>query len=158
MDFVDYVGWMYEGGTRVPFIATWPARIKPKASDALIGQMDLVSSLAALTGRRLAADAAPDSFNVLPALLGDSPQGRDHLVEYANGLAIRRGQWKLIPGKGPEGKAGKKNARLAEPELYNLAADPAEAKNVAAERQDVAKDLTALLERVRSSGQSRPKT
>ncbi|MCX6635768.1 MAG: sulfatase-like hydrolase/transferase, partial [Acidobacteria bacterium] len=151
-------GSLYEGGTRVPFIATWPARIRPKVSDALIGQPDLLSSLAALTGRNLAADAAPDSFNLLPALLGDSAQGRDHLVEYANGLAIRKGPWKLIPTKGPEGKAGRQNALLREPELYNLAADPGETKNLAAERADVAKELTALLEQVRTAGRSRPKT
>jgi len=151
-------GSLYEGGTRVPFIATWPARIRPKVSDALIGQPDLLSSLAALTGRGLAADAAPDSFNLLPALLGDSAQGRDHLVEYANGLAIRKGPWKLIPTKGPEGKAGRKNALLREPELYNLAADPGETKNLAAERADVAKELTALLEQVVAGGRSRPRT
>ena len=149
-------GSAYEGGTRVPFIASWPARIRPRVSDALIGQQDLLASFAALTGRGLAADAAPDSFNVLPALVGDSTRGRDHLVEYANLLAIRKGPWKLIPAKGPEGKGGRRNAGSGETELYNLAADPGETKNVAAERADVAKDLAALLERVRTAGRSRP--
>ena len=58
-----------------------------------------------LTGQKLAADAAPDSMNVLPALLGESPQGRDTLVEHAGGLAIRKGNWKYIAG----GAAGKKS-------------------------------------------------
>ncbi len=76
---------LYEGGTRMPFLARWPKRIKPGVSDALIGQWDLMASLAALTGQKLSAGAGPDSQNVLPALLGESKTGRDHLVEHANG-------------------------------------------------------------------------
>src|SRR5262249_48060158 len=61
---------IYEGGTRVPLLARWPARIKPGVSSALLSQLDLFASLAALTGQKLSADAAPDSQNILPALLG----------------------------------------------------------------------------------------
>jgi arylsulfatase A-like enzyme len=151
---------IYEGGTRVPFIARWPGRIKPGVSGALLGQMDLVASFAALTGRRLAADAAPDSFNVLPALLGDSQRGRDHLVEYANALAIRRGAWKLIPADRVTGIVGPRragrNARSSAPELYDLASDIGETKNLAPERPEVVAELTALLDKVRTGGRSRP--
>ena len=137
---------IYEGGTREPFIASWPARIKPKVSDALIGQMDLVASFAALTGQKLAADAAPDSFNVLPALLGESKQGRDHIVEYANVLAIRKGQWKAIPARGARGGL----------ELYDLSTDIGETKNLAGARPEIASELTAMLEKLRERGRSRP--
>src|SRR5262249_15913252 len=44
---------LFEGGTRVPFLASWPARIKPGSSDALVCQVDLLASLAALVGRSL---------------------------------------------------------------------------------------------------------
>ena len=61
------------------------------------------NDLAALTGQILAKGDAPDSLNVLPALLGESKEGRDHLVEHAAGLSLRKGLWKLIaPGKGPK--------------------------------------------------------
>ena len=64
-------GSAYEGGTRVPFIARWPGRIKPGVSDELICHVDMLATFAALTGQTLPADAGPDSFNVLPALLGE---------------------------------------------------------------------------------------
>jgi arylsulfatase A-like enzyme len=154
----------YEGGTREPFIVRWPGRVKPGVSDALIGQWDLLASFAALTGQTLATEAGPDSFNVLPALLGEFKQGRDHLVEHANRLAIRKGQWKLVSAGGAapakaaakaKAKAGAK-AASAGPELYDLAADIGEKNNVAAQNPDVVKELTALLDQIREKGRSRP--
>ena len=53
---------LYEGGTRVPFLARWPARIKPGVSDALVSQVDFLATFAELTGQKLAADAGPDSL------------------------------------------------------------------------------------------------
>lgn len=148
---------VYEGGTRMPFMARWPARIKPGVSEALVGQMDLAASFAALTGQKLAEDAAPDSFNVLPALVGESRQGRDHIVEQGGTLAIRKGPWKLIPPR--EAAGGKKGSGKTEgsaPELYNLARDLGETTNAAAENPQVVAELTALLNKVRSAGRSRP--
>src|SRR5262249_20571256 len=84
----------YEGGTRVPLIASWPAKIKPGVSDALICQVDFLATFAALTHADLPGEAGPDSLDVLPALQGDSAKGRDHLVEQAGALAIRQGRWK----------------------------------------------------------------
>lgn len=146
-------GSIYEGGTRMPFLARWPARIKPGISNALIGQMDLVASFAALTGRKLPADAAPDSFNVLPALLGESQQGRDHIIEAAQGIALRRGPWKLIP---PQGRGGGKDRGPSSLQLYNLSADIGETKDVSAENPAIVKEMSAMLERLRTGGRSRP--
>jgi len=151
---------LYEGGTRVPFIIRWPARIRPGASAALVSQLDLLASYAALTEQKLAADAAPDSINVLPALLGESPQGRDTLVEHAGGLALRKGNWKYIAGGGAAGKKGKQSKAdnkkaPAEPELYDLTADLGESKNVIAAQPEVARELAALLQKVRTDGRSR---
>jgi arylsulfatase A-like enzyme len=137
---------IYEGGTRMPFIASWPAKIKPGVSDALIGQMDLLASFAALTGRKLAPDAGPDSFNVLPALVGESRLGRDHIVEHANIVALRKGQWKLIPARGERGRV----------ELYDLATDIGETKNLAGERPEMVRELSAMLDKLRATGRSRP--
>ena len=64
-------------------------------------------------------------------------------------LAVRRGPWKLIPD------GGKKKA-AAGPQLYNLADDLGETKNLAAEKPEVVKELTALLAKVREGPGSRP--
>ena len=94
----------FEGGTRVPLIVRWPARVKPGVSDALVCQVDLLASLAALTGQASSRRRrCPDSFNVLPALLGESKHGREHLVEHAGRLALRKGPWKLI-GRAARGR------------------------------------------------------
>jgi arylsulfatase A-like enzyme len=150
----------YEGGTRVPFVARWPGHVKPGVADDLICHVDLLATAAALTGQRLPDSAGPDSFNILPALLGeklDKPC-RDHLIEHGSALAIRKGAWKLIPagaagaGKGKKGKA--KGPTRAE--LYNLADDLGETKNLAAEHPDLVKEMTALLQQAREKGRSRP--
>ena len=78
----------YDGGTRVPFLARWPGHIKPGASSALVDQVDLLSTFAALTGQAAPSDAAPDSFNELPALLGRSKHARDQVVEHAGALSL----------------------------------------------------------------------
>jgi arylsulfatase A-like enzyme len=136
---------LHEGGTRVPLIARWPARIRPGVSRAVVSQVDLMASFAALTGRPLPASAGPDSLNVLAALVGESKEGRDHLVVHAGGLALRKGAWKYIPPQGS--RSG---------ELYNLEEDPGETKNLASERREIASDLGALLEKIRAAGRSRP--
>src|SRR5262245_53010619 len=60
----------FEGGTRVPFLVRWPAKVKPGLSEALVCQVDFPASFAAMTRQELAQPDGPDSFNVLPALLG----------------------------------------------------------------------------------------
>jgi arylsulfatase A-like enzyme len=140
----------YEGGTRVPLVVRWPGHVKPgTTSDALVSQVDLMHSLAKLCGQELAADAGPDSFDVLPALLGQSAKGRDHLVEQGGPIALRQGKWKLVARPGaprPEGRA----------ELYDLEADPGEKNNLAGKDPRKVKELTDLLNGIRKSGRSRP--
>jgi len=143
----------FEGGTRVPFIASWPARIKPGVSDALVSQLDLMSSFAALTGSSLPAGASPDGQNMLPALLGESKTGRDHLVEHASALSLRVGQWKLIsPNKGPavQKNTNTETGNAPEAQLYDLSADPGETKNLAHSQPARAKDMLNHLEKLRS--------
>jgi arylsulfatase A-like enzyme len=140
----------FEGGTRVPFITRWPARIKPGVSSALMCQIDFLATLGALAGETKPVATAPDGQNHLPALLGESPQGRETLIEQAGALTVRRGKWKLIPGSMGPKNSGPTNTELGndqQPQLYDLDADPGETKNVAAEYPDevaqLQKDLQA---------------
>jgi arylsulfatase A-like enzyme len=149
-----FKGGLYEGGHREPFIARWPGHVPAgKESKELICLVDMLATMAALVGKELPASAAPDSFDVLPALLAERPAKpcRESLVVQGGNvaLAIRKGPWKLIPD------AGKKKAP-AGPQLFNLADDLGEAKNLAAEKPDVVKELTALLTKVRDEPRSRP--
>jgi arylsulfatase A-like enzyme len=148
---------IYEGGTRVPLLARWPARIKPGVSDALMSQLDFVASFAELTGQKLATDAAPDSLNTLPALVGESKQGRDTLVEHANGLALRKGHWKYVAAPIAGKKGGKTDPSKAPgvAALYDLDTDIGETKNLIDNQSQIAAELSATLEKIRSSGRSR---
>src|SRR5690606_33483041 len=91
----------YEAGTRVPFIVQWLNMVQQGAvSQALISQVDLFASLAALTHRQLKNEDAPDSHVLASTLLGKSKQGREWLVEQGNGLALIKNNWKYIDPSG----------------------------------------------------------
>jgi arylsulfatase A-like enzyme len=122
----------FEGGTRVPF---------------------------ALAGVQLSERDAPDSHDSLRTLLGASTTGRDHVVEHAGTLALVRGDWKYIqPAKGQaiDRNTGIELGNDPSPQLYNLKTDPGERRNVAAEHANVVKELSALLQKIRNEGRSRP--
>jgi arylsulfatase A-like enzyme len=125
---------IFDGGTRVPFVVSWAGKIKPGVSQALVGQWDLLASLAALTGQKI-GDGAPDSENVLPALLGTAPTGRQSLVEYdqRRERALREGEWKFVlPGETLDGLGPWTPVRIPGPGfLFNLASDPGETNNLA---------------------------
>jgi arylsulfatase A-like enzyme len=148
---------LFEGGTRMPFLVRWPGRVKPGVSDAVISQVDLSATLAALTGAKPDPVTMPDSMNVLPALLGDSKTGRAHLIEYANQLAIREGNWKFIPpGRVNDGLGPWTQLTVPEPGfLFDLAADPGETRDLAAAHPDKLKALRELLARTRDSSRTR---
>jgi arylsulfatase A-like enzyme len=145
-------GSKFEGGTRVPFIAHWPARIKPSVSPALIGQLDFYRSLATLTGAAVPAGAASDSEDVLPALLGESQKGRQYLVEQSGGLSLRDGAWKYIepsPGPAISVNTNTDTGNNPQPQLYDLAADPAEQRNLAASEPTRLEAMVAKLQQIR---------
>jgi arylsulfatase A-like enzyme len=127
----------FEAGTRVPFIVSWKGKIKKgKVNNALFSQIDLYASLANLTGGKVEEGQAPDSKNYLPVLLNKAGTPREFLVEQSinSTLSLLVGNWKYIePSKGA--KIGKDtNTELGndtKPQLYNLADDPGETKNLA---------------------------
>ncbi|MBA4148624.1 MAG: arylsulfatase [Verrucomicrobia bacterium] len=142
----------FEGGTRVPFILRWPGKVKPGVSDALLSQIDFPASFAAFTRQKLSEKDAPDSVNVLPALLGESEIGRDQLVEQAGALALRQGSWKYIEPR--EGPRVNKNTNIelgndSAPQLYNLTEDPGETRNLAARHPAKTQELQDQLRKIR---------
>lgn len=145
---------IFEGGTRIPFIVHWPGRVKPGVSDALISQVDLPRSLAALTGGKFTPAGAPDSENVLPALLGQSRKGRQTLVEQATGLALRDGAWKYIaPNNGAKFNKST-NTEMGndpQPQLYNLSTDLGETRNLASAEPARVTQMSAALEKLRNA-------
>jgi arylsulfatase A-like enzyme len=143
---------LYEGGHRVPFIIRWPGHVPQGTSDDLICLVDMPASFAALTKQKLPPSAAPDSVNVLPCLLGTAKTAcRDHLVLHSGpgDLAIRQGDWVLIPRAG----AAKNNKKVDE--LYNLAMDISQTTNVAARNPEIVRQMTMLLNKIRESDGSK---
>lgn len=157
---------VYEGGTRTPFITRWKGRIKPSQNDDVVCTIDLMASLAALSGQSLPADAGLDSFNVLNSLLGkQDSQGRDHLVQQDNGASgtygLRVGDWKLhrYDKKSARNVVVKRelaNTKVPAFQLFNLADDPAETTNVIEKHPEVTERLKAQLAQIIEAGRSRP--
>jgi arylsulfatase A-like enzyme len=94
-------GNIYEGGSRVPFIAVWPNQIKPgsESNERIVGH-DVVATIQALTGQRINDDVVKDSLNLLPLFQGD-PQAGGHAIIIQQSprdpfFAIIKEQWKLI--------------------------------------------------------------
>ena len=164
----------WEGGHRVPFIARWPKRIEAgSTSEQTVCLTDLMATCATLTGTTIPREAAEDSFDILPALLGQA--GDKPIREYtlhqtiSLALAIRHGDWKYLDHKGSggnnyerKGEWGLKQFALPERapdapgQLYNLANDPGETTNLYNEHPKIVKTLKAKLEAFKKSGRSAP--
>jgi arylsulfatase A-like enzyme len=142
-------GQVYEGGIRVPMIARWPGQIAAGAvSDHIGANWDMWATFAELTGTAL--KDATDGLSIVPTLLGRSGQRRHDALywEYhSNGSsqAVRLGNWK-----------GVRTNILKDPraaiELYDLARDRNETRNVAAEHPEVVRRIEMVMrQRTRSS-------
>jgi arylsulfatase A len=164
----------WEGGHRVPFLARWPGRIPASATNAeIVCHVDLLATYAALLGAKLPPDAAEDSYDILPALLGkklERPIREATVLHGGNGsFAIRQGDWVLVDAASGDCNGGKN--RPGEPawfseergyakhefpgELYNLRDDLAQRRNLYAEQPAKVAELQALLAQVRARGQVR---
>ncbi len=142
----------FDAGTRVPFIVRWPGQVKAGVSHALVSQIDLLASFAALTNQTFDATTALDTQNYLATLLGQDKKGRDHVIEHAGTFSIIKGDWKYIePSKGAK-MSVQTNTELGndpQPQLYNLAKDIGEKNNVAAVNLEKVKELEGLLKEVK---------
>ena len=164
----------YEGGTRVPFLVRWPKRVKAGAEGAaLVSLVDCTATFAALCGQPLAAGDAPDSFDVSAALLDPSAAGRASFIAQDPVLSLREGPWKFIPANAnKKGPAHPDTGLLGDPDtfvkgehdpgswnvaqLYDTAADPREANNLAGKEPARVKAMASALEKAKADGRTRP--
>ena len=143
---------MYEGGIRTPMLARWPGRIKPgSTSDLQTYFADVMPTLCEVAGVKPAAGT--DGHSIVPALTGQGTQPQHEYLYWElpryNGRtetflpetplqAARAGNWKIV-----------RPAPDAPTELYDLAADPFEEKNLASERPAELKRMEAILAKAR---------
>ncbi|MEM9065186.1 MAG: sulfatase-like hydrolase/transferase [Planctomycetota bacterium] len=157
---------MWEAGTRVPFIASWPGTIEPGVSNALMGQIDLLATLGMIAEAPLdeLSLAQIDSRDHSLTLLGDNDDGRTTLVtQGVQGLSIHHKNWKYIAANpARRGFANHwstlKHNQVGNPlwsepigpgaYLFDLLSDPGETENLLNAEPEVAAMLENLLERI----------
>jgi arylsulfatase A len=138
---------LYEGGIRVPMIAAWPGKIPAGVTTEHVSAFwDVVPTMAELTGQ--STPQGIDGISFLPTLLQAGPQKpHDYLYwefhEKGGRVAIRKGNWKGVRYD----VSVDPNSPL---ELYDLAQDPAETKNLASLHPAIVRELNALLKGART--------
>ncbi len=166
---VNWRGWkadVYEGGHRVPFIVRWPGQVKPDMrSHETIVLTDIMATCADILGTDLPADAAEDSVSLLPLLRGEKVEKPMHDIvihhSVSGHFAIRKGQWKLLLCGGSGGwspprevEAAKKKLPILQ--LYDLANDPQETKNLQAKYPGKVAELAKGLAKAIRDGRTTP--
>jgi arylsulfatase A-like enzyme len=135
-------GQVYEGGIRVPFLVSWKGHLAAgKVYDRPVISLDIFPTALAAAGGAPPQGRRLDGINLLPYLSGEK-QGEPHeslCWRFGPQAAIRRGDWKLIRLHGA-------NDEKKTFELYNLAEDVAEEKNLAGEKPDIVNKLTVSLD------------
>ncbi len=128
-------GFVYEGGIRVPMIATWNKKIKPGSiTNHISAQYDVMATLLELINYRNIPET--DGISFLPTLLGKKEQSVHNFLywefpEYGGQVAIRMGDWKIIR------RNLKRSGENHTLELYNLSVDPEELNNVATDHPHI---------------------
>ncbi|WP_379847549.1 sulfatase family protein [Larkinella bovis] len=158
-EFRGMKGDAFEGGHRIPFIVRWPGKVKAgSVSDATTTLANLLATCNDLVSKK-AASLPEDSYSILPVLLGKSKTvpGQPAVVHSSSigYYAIRKGDWKLIEGLGSGGftvpKQLKPEAGGPTGQLYNLASDIGETRNLYQQNPEKVRELTELLTRIKQS-------
>ena len=146
---------IWEGGTRVPFIVSWPGKVKEGAvSNDMISLVDIFATVCEITDGKLpnSKDVAGDSFSFLPSLTQSKKmhQRNSMVTADAKGMhAIRRGNWKYIDNTTPLDK------KKGKAQLYDLTADPSESANLYDKKPEIAKKLLGELNGIRKAKSTR---
>jgi len=136
-------GFVYEGGIRVPMIASWPAHIKSgSTTDHISAHYDVMATLADIAGYEKPNNT--DGLSFLPTLLAQGDQiEHDFLYwefpEYGGQLAIRMGDWKVVKS---HLKDYKNEPTL---ELFNLKTDIGETTNLADQHPEILERAAKIL-------------
>jgi arylsulfatase A len=160
---------IYEGGHHVPFIVRWPGLTKAGATcNALVSQIDIMATLAASLEFALPKDAAEDSHDLTPLLMGSTTPIRTTHVHNTkvDHYAIRHGDWLLVDAK--DGYVSGRNKAWEDKwsypadddqavELYDLSTDPGQRNNLATANAQKVQQLRTLLKTVREQGYSAPR-
>ncbi len=156
---------IWEGGHRVPMIVRWPGHVEPgTVSDKLISQIDYMATLAAATETTLPEEAAPDSYNFLPTLLGkeyDFPE-REILIHNTNAKrwAVRQNDWLYMDTNSGEHRIMPqffKDLRgytdfETDGLLFNLKNDPGQYVNLYEKYPDRVKNMKRLIHEFKDTG------
>jgi arylsulfatase A-like enzyme len=149
----------FSAGTQVPFIISWPGKIKYGKSDVLVSQVDFMASFAKMLNLELSEEDAVDSFETLDELLGRSNENRDHFVHHGNStMALIKGDWKyIVPSKRPGYNKFTDIETGADPlpQLYNVASDIGETKNLATKNPEKLMELELLYQKINEDGRTR---
>ena len=143
---------LYEAGTHVPFITYWKGEIQPGVSDALVCQIDLLSSIAKLVNSDVRVD---DSEDLSEAFIGKSKVGRQDLIlEATSRTAYRNGNWVLIPPY--KGAALNKHVNIETGnskkfQLFNLNNDQGQENNLASSNPEKLEEMIGLYESKRGT-------
>ena len=131
-------GTLYEGATRVCAVANWPGHVKAGNVDGLMHAVDMYPTLAALAGASTAKCKPLDGMNVWETISENKPSPRSEIVYNVEPFraAVRQGDWKLIW----------RTMLPSSIELYDLAHDPSEKDNLAAQNPDKVAALQQRLE------------
>lgn len=160
---------IWDGGHRVPMLATWPGRVPPGSRyDGLVCLGDLMRTFADLFEIDLPDDAAEDSVSFLPALRGEPAPARTDVIHHSihGYFAIRRDRWKLAlcPGSGgwsdprptPEAWRRARESATGTMQLYDMHVDIGERRNLADRHPDLVAELSELLRTQVDRGRSTP--
>ncbi|HHT23132.1 MAG TPA: sulfatase-like hydrolase/transferase [Bacteroidales bacterium] len=146
-----------QGGTAIPCVLNWQGRVAGRVSNALVSQVDLLNTFAALIGVDTEGKASADSQNQLEAWLGNDDEGRDYIIQHSGScLAIYTRDWKYIePNNGPQTIAWAENVPSGYrnyDQLFNISADIRETENLASVNFQKMEELKSLLNAEKAKG------
>ncbi|MBI4659363.1 MAG: arylsulfatase [Verrucomicrobia bacterium] len=140
-------GSLYEGGIRVPCIVRWKGHISAGSnSDRVTGFEDWLPTLLELVGAKAATPGDIDGISFAPTLLGQKQEPRPFLYRefpaYGGQQSVRVGDWKAVrQGLNPPNKKARPVIRT---ELYDLARDPDESRDVSSQRPEIVAKLEQI--------------
>lgn len=155
---------IFEGGHRIPFIVKWPEKIRPGSRcDSTVCLTDFMATCASIIQKKLPANAAEDSYDLMPLFTGNGNYQRKNIIMHSGDgyFAFRQGKWKLnfSAGSGGWGFPTEKKAaemKLPSLQLYNLETDIGETINLENKYPGIVKQFESKIKMMIDNGRSTP--